>query len=216
MAFQGLIDSAQKYFPDLQVKYKADSKFMQLIGKVLFFNKSFMTDYITTIGSTVYFPSQADVNANQTSSAITLLHELVHVYDAKGLSKPVFSILYLFPQILALLFFPLLLVSLKVALPFLLFAAPIPAFFRMRFEKRAYFVSLYVTNALSKRFHFNPDLDNQKVTWENQFKGSYYYFMWPLGGLSKEFDDAVAKIKAGQRPYEDPVFDILDDLVTKV
>jgi hypothetical protein len=189
---------------------------MQLIGKILFFNKRFMTSYITTIGSTVYFPSESDVNDNQTSSSITLLHELVHVHDAKQLSKPVFSILYLFPQILALLFLPLLLVSWKVALPFLLFAAPIPAFFRMRFEKRAYLVSLYVTNALSKKFHFNPALDNQKVNWENQFKGSAYYFMWPFSGLSKDFDQAVEKIKAGQRPYEDPVFDILDDLVTKV
>jgi hypothetical protein len=37
--------------------------------------------------------------------------------------------------------------------------------------------------------------------------------MWPFNNIRKDFDDAIIKIKAGQRPYEDSVFDILDDLI---
>lgn len=216
MSFQDLIQASQKYFPNLQIKYKTESTLMKWIGRLLFFNNSFMTSYTTTIGEKVYFTSEQFVKVRPISSAIILLHELVHIKDSKKIGHPLFGLLYLSPQILALLFIPLLFVSWKIALPFLLLAAPIPSFFRMYFEKRAYFASLYVMNILGKRLNFDPMLDKQKVYFENQFKGSYYYFMWPFKGLNKEFDEAIKKIKVGQRPFEDSVFDILDDLVTKV
>lgn len=217
MSFQDLVQASQKYFPDLQIKYKTESTLMKFIGRLLFFNKSFMTSYTTTVGSTVYFPSAPFVKVRPISAAIILLHELVHVKDSKKVSKPVFSFLYLSPQILVFLLIPFLFLSWKIALPFLLLAAPIPSFFRMYYEKRAYMASLYVMNALGKRLAFDPMLDKQKAYFIDQFKGSYYYFMWPFGkGLTKDFDEAVTKIKAGQRPFEDPVFDMLDDLVTTV
>jgi hypothetical protein len=217
MSFQDLVQASQKYFPDLQIKYKTDSTLMKLLGKLLFFNKSFMTSYTTTVGSSVYFPSQPFVKVRPISAAIILLHELVHVKDSKKISQPIFGALYLSPQILIFLLIPLLFVSWKIALPFLVLAAPIPSFFRMYYEKRAYIASLYVMSKLGKRLSFDPMLDKQKVYFENQFKGSYYYFMWPFsGGLNKDFDQAVEKIRADQRPFEDPVFDMLDDLVSKV
>jgi hypothetical protein len=40
--------------------------------------------------------------------------------------------------------------------------------------------------------------------------------MWTFNGLNKSFDQGIEKIKNDQRPYEDPIFDILDDLMTKV
>lgn len=217
MSFQELVTAAQTHFPDLQIKYKDQSWFMRLLGVLLFFNKSFMTNYTTTIGSTVYFPSESFVKVRPVSAAIVLLHELVHIKDAHKFSKPVFGFLYLMPQILAILCLPLFLLSWKIALPLvLLFAAPTPAFFRMHFEKRAYLTSLYAINALGSRLNFKPLLASQEQSFIGQFKDSSYYFMWPFGNLQKDFDDAVNKIKDGQRPYEDPVFDILDDLITKV
>lgn len=217
MSFQQLIEAAQKYFPDLQVKYKDQSWFMKLLGTLLFFNKAFMVSYTTTIGSTIYFPNEPFVNVRPVSSAVVLLHELVHVKDAKKFSKPLFGFLYLSPQIITLLCIPLFLISWKLALPLLLLcASPVPSYFRMYFERRAYCISLYAVNALGKKLNFDPALDNQKKFILTQFKGPFYYFMWPFSSLDKYFDNVVDKINVGQRPFEDPIFDIIDDLVTVV
>jgi hypothetical protein len=216
MSFQNLVQATQKYFPDLQIKYKTDSTLMKILGKILFFNKSFTTSYTTTVGSTIYYPTQSFVKTRPVAAAIILLHEIVHIYDSSKISKILFGLLYLCPQILALLFFPMLLVSWKVALPFLILAAPLPAIFRMYYEKRAYLASLYVLHRLGKKLNFDPMLEDQKSNFIEQFKGSYYYFMWPFGNLDKEFDQALVKVKADQRPFEDPAFDILDNLADQV
>lgn len=217
MSFKDLVTKAQTYFPDLQIKYKNQSWLMRLVGKIMFFNKGFMTDYTTTVGATVYFPTETVTKVRPVSAAAVLLHELIHVSDAKKISKLLFGFLYLSPQIWALLCLPLFFLSWKLALPLLiLFASPIPAFFRMHFEKRAYFTSLYAINALGKRMNFNPLLATQVKSYVNHFKDSSYYFMWPFGNIQSEFDEAAIKIKDGKRPFEDPVFDMIDDLLTVV
>src|SRR4030043_385107 len=108
MSFQTLVQSAQTHFPNLKIKYKDESLLMKILGKLMFFNKGFMTSYTTTIGSTIYFPNSNFVKARPISSSVILLHELVHLYDNSKFTAPLFSFLYLFPQILVLLFFPLL------------------------------------------------------------------------------------------------------------
>lgn len=217
MSFQDLVTAAQKDFPDLQIKYKDQSWFMKLIGTLLFFNKSFMTSYTTTIGSTVYFPTEAFVKSRPISASTVLLHELVHVYDAKKYTQFLFSLLYLSPQIFAVLCLPLFLISWKIALPLvILFSLPIPSYFRMYFEKRAYLTSLYAINGLAAKLNFKPILSSRQESFLKQFKDSSYYFMWPFKGLQKDFDEGVARIKEGRRPYEDPVFDILDKLIAAV
>jgi hypothetical protein len=147
-----------------------------------------------------------------------LLHELVHIKDAYKVSKPVFGFLYLSPQILSLLLLPLLFIfSWKLILPLIIICAlPIPSFFRMYYERRAYMTSLYCINALGNRMGFKPLLATQEQLFLQQFKDSSYYFMWPFSNLQKQFDDSVEKIKLGQRPFEDPVFDILDELIATV
>lgn len=217
MSFKDLVITAQTYFPDLKLKYKNQSWFMRLIGFLLFFNKSFMNNFTTTIGSKVYYPTESFVKARPVSAAVILLHELVHVKDAKRLSFPLFGFLYLFPQILSLFCLPLFLISWKIALPLvILFALPLPAFFRMYFEKKAYLTSLYAIYQLGKRMNFRPLLTEQKNDFLNHFKNSHYYFMWPFSNLQQEFDEAEAKIEVGQRPFEDPFFDIIDDLISKM
>ncbi len=217
MSFQNLVADAQSYFPDLQVKYKDQSSFMKFLGTLLFFTPSFMTNYITTIGSTVYYPNEAGVQANEIGSSIVLMHELVHVYDAHRLGRPLFFFLYLTPQILSLLCLPLFLVSWKLALPLMLFfLLPLPSYFRMYFERRGYFTTLYVMNALNKKYQLNTQLEGSKDYYVGQFTGSAYYFMWPFSSLQAQFEDAINKISAGGRPFEDPVFDIIDNLLASV
>lgn len=214
MSFEEAISSAQKYFPKLQIKYKNESILMKIIGFLLLFNKEFMTTYTTTIGNTIYFPSRDFVKIRPVSIAFIFLHELMHLKDYN--KNILFPILYMSPQIFALLSIPLFFISWPIALLFLLMLAPIPSFFRMYFERRAYFVSLYVINALGKRLNFNPILNQHASGFIDQFKGSFYYFMWPFNKINKDFDNAILKINSSQRPFEDPIFDILDDLVVKV
>ena len=57
---------------DFKIKYKNESLFMKVIGFLLFFNKTFMTNYITTIGSTIYYPSREWCEKNDTAAAQVL------------------------------------------------------------------------------------------------------------------------------------------------
>jgi hypothetical protein len=216
MNFDDLINNIKLYFPNFQIKYKDQSLLMRIIGTLLFFNRKFMTTYTTTIGSTVYFPSQNYIQSAPVTSTTILLHELVHIYDGKKISKYLFGVLYLFPQILIFLLFPMLFLSWKLALIFLVFLLPLPAYFRMYFEKRAYISNLYVLYRLGNKLKFNVDLEYNKDFNLSQFKNSYYYFMWPFSGINKDFDLAIQKIKNGERPFESPVFDILDSLINNI
>lgn len=217
MVFQDLVSAAQKHFPSLQVKYKNQSTFMKFLGTILFFNKGFMTNYVTTIGSTIYIPDETYMKLHSVSGSVVFLHELVHIYDSGRITRSLFTFLYLLPQIMALFLLPLLFfIKWWIVLPLILLClAPIPAYFRMTFEKRAYISSIYTLNALGKRLNFDPHLDTQKTFFVDQFKDSYYYFMWPFD-VTYEFNQAITLVQSGQRPYQDPIFDILDDLVTKV
>ena len=112
-----------------------------------------MTKYTTTIGSTIYFPNEKYIRTRPLSSITIFLHELVHIYDSKRLSNILYSFLYLLP--ISLLPFTLLLFiySWKIALVLsILCLIPLPAYFRMYFERRAYMASLYVINALATKF----------------------------------------------------------------
>lgn len=214
MSFENTITFSQKYFPNLRIKYKNKSKLMKFLGSILFFNKSFMNSYTTVIGNTVYFPNENFVRLLPLSSKVILLHELVHLYDSKKFSRLLFSFLYLFPQILAPFMLLLLLINWKIMLiAFILFLFPIPAFFRMYFEKRAYMASLYVIYVMKNKMNYDPGLDKQKDYFIEQFSSSHYYFMWPFTNIKKDFDKAVEKIKRNQRPFESPIFDVLDDII---
>lgn len=185
MSFEDLIETARQYFPHLQIKYKDQSTFMKILGKLLFFKKGFMSSYATTIGSTIYFPTESFVKNKPASAAVVLMHELVHLNDSNKWSRFLFSFLCITP-------------------------------FVLYFEKRAYLSSLYVINSLSKKLNFPPLLDAQKHIFENQFRYSFYHAIWDLKHIDDDFDQAVIKIKAGERPYEDPIFDTLDNLITSV
>lgn len=201
------------YFPQFEIKYKDQSSLMKWVGKLMFFNKNFMTHYTTTLGNKVYFPSESYVSTRPLSSLIVVLHELVHIQDHKKLGL-LFSFLYASPQIFALLALPFLLLSWKLSLLCLLFLSPIPSFFRMYYERKAYIVSLYSMKKLGQHKDFKVNLASQKIYFVKQFKDASYYFMWPFASIEKDFDAALAKIEAGERPFEDKIFDILDEIIS--
>lgn len=219
MAFQDLIKAAQIYFPSLQVKYKNQSGFMKFLSKLLFFTPGFMTDYTTTLGTTIYAPNPQFFTLHPVSSSVVLLHEFVHMHDQKVVSQLAFQIAYLLPQILILPALLLFLWHWWIAIPaILLLALPLPAFFRMNSERRAYISSIYTIQKLSQLKNFDPRLANQRDAFISYFISSNYYWMWPFKNhLLNDFNQAIQDVQAGKRPYQDDqLFDMLDDLVTKV
>lgn len=167
--------------------------------------------FTTTIGHTIYFPDKEYIKKD--SACITLMHELVHLYDMDRVGFFLFAFLYLFPQILAVLFLPILFFSWKIALIGLLLLLPWPAYFRMNYERRAYFVSLYTMKKIEEIDGVNYLLDVNKDVFIKQFTGANYYFMWFFPNLKKDFIEAVRIIEDGNRPYQDKIFDIVDDIL---
>lgn len=99
--FDKVIEITNNYIPNIKIKYKDKSLLMKILSKLLFFNKDFMNKYTTTIGNTIYFPTENFINTYPISSISILLHECVHISDSR--KNPLFKFLYLTPQILFLL-----------------------------------------------------------------------------------------------------------------
>ena len=80
----GLIEVIRKHVPGFQLAYKSESAFMKLIGVLAYpFNQHFMNGYITTLGTTVYFPDRSSIEDREDGAAAVLSHEFVHMWDSK-------------------------------------------------------------------------------------------------------------------------------------
>lgn len=171
---------------NVKIRYKDTSLFMRVLSYLLFFNKTFMQKFTTTIGSTVYFPSEAHVKEEPMTAAVILAHELTHVQDSRDMGSLVFSTCYLLPQIGALLaLFALLAITFSawwlVTLAALAALAPWPAPGRAWAEYRGYATTLacytwagYDASTLPEKisknftgmdyFRMDPDEDRVKST----------------------------------------------------
>lgn len=90
-----------KNLPTFKIAYKDQTWWMKVINFFSApFNPTFMTEFITTFGNTVYFPNQAFLESQVDSSFIVLAHEFVHMMDSK--KYPVlYQLSYALPQALA-------------------------------------------------------------------------------------------------------------------
>lgn len=194
----------------MNVIYKTESWLMYILSCILFFNKKFMTDYATTIGSTVYLPEDAKEWSQERIDSI-LVHEYIHVLDYKK-EKLLFVLKYLFPQILfplALLILPFnWIVGLFLAIVFVL---PLPAPWRTNYEIRGYTMTLIALSILwkkqgkSEEWIFTNLNEIIKIMDEKFFKSSAYYFMWPFG-VENKLKQIVTDIKTGDIFIEDSVY----------
>lgn len=210
MSFTNVVAEAKKIFP-VQIKYKNEDAGMKILGKLMFFNPSFMTDYITTIGYTVYYPSRDWVNQNEISATISFIHECVHMNDEKRYNSFLWKLGYLFPHWLSLLVpFLLFVLSWKIVLPLaLFFLLPLPAPFRMISEKRAYLAGIY---AAHKLYNLDPSL--LANDWSKIFKDSSYYWMW-IFGLDREFEEFVNFINMNKElPIDSETLKIVNQLIS--
>jgi hypothetical protein len=213
---QAFLDQIKLHYPQVSIGYKDQSTLMRVLGKLAFFSPDFMTQYVTTIGNTIYFPSATYLSAHPVTTEVVLLHELTHIHDSQKYGQWPFFLAYLFPQILFLLAPLLFLLSWKIAIVAMVaFLLPIPAYFRMIFEQRAYMTELYAMQYLNTKYNYHINLSAQSDFCITQFKDSGYYWMWPFPDVDQRFSTALNKIRAGQRPYDDPLFDAVDDILTK-
>jgi|ERR1700722_9257292 len=210
MAFQDLATTAQIYFPNLKIAYKDQSTFMKVLGKILFFAPAFTNNFATTIGSTIYFPTEAW--AQSAGGLEVFIHETIHMWDKKRLSF-LYTLGYCFPQLLALPSLLLFLISWKLAIPVsLFFLIPLPAPFRAYFEYRAYAVQFYT----QKRMFDGSQgaLDSSAEIYNGFFTGSSYYWMWVFGLLSSLKATAL-NVFAGNDPINDNgLMQMVDSLIT--
>lgn len=94
--FQDFMAHARKLVPSFTVHDgKKNSYLMNFIDGIVWpFNPQFMTRYITTVISGVYFP-EGQIARSPRGALEVAGHELVHAYDAQRLSFPVFGAWYL-------------------------------------------------------------------------------------------------------------------------
>jgi hypothetical protein len=221
--FKNLLESIQKRDPEFSVKFKDQSKFMKFLGVIMFFNSSFMTSYVTTIGKTVYFPNEESLkSADNYGCILTLAHEYRHAKDYDN-NKVLFILSYLFPQILAPLMLIMMIASIWISwiaffvllALFLITLSPIPARGRKYWEMRGSVVSLFVRNEIHKRIHGDKNMgirqeimNNVISRYNKKFTGPDYYFMWPFG-VEDELQTYLSKIYSGDLVKQDP---FLNDL----
>jgi hypothetical protein len=200
---QSFIDYARTYVPKFKIAFKDQSFFMKLLGRILFFNKDFMTRFITTIGYTVYLPSTAYFEEDPDIYLNILTHEFVHMMDFKKFNL-LFTLSYLLPQLLAL---PTILLSLFAihhshywlfSILGILFTAPLPAFFRSHWELRGY--------TMDAAFEYWSSGDLQSATiYLDRFLGSGYYFMWPFKkNMKNRFQKMLDKVKNNSILNDEP------------
>jgi hypothetical protein len=198
------IMSAIKYeFPDFKIIEKKDSRLMRILAKVLFFNKNFMTRYITVIGSTVYVPSKQRMKENPYAALEVLCHEWVHMKDNKAMG-PLFKLLYLTPQIFSLVALASLWTGNLWWLGFLAFLLPFPSFGRSELEMRAYSVSMAVA-----WWVLEQEPDYEKIS--KYFTSSAYYWMYPIKEAAiEDLEENFERIKRMElRPHEQQILEIL-------
>lgn len=156
--------------PNFDVVPKSESRLQRIVGKLMFFNRDYMTRFTTTLYPKVYLGADS-VGRDDRAFAALLAHEFVHLYDQKR-SLIGFPVSYLFPQVLALgavgAFWHLW------CLAFLLALLPLPAYWRMKAELRGYAMNCAMQFWLSG--YIDPDYKKFVVS---QFTGWNYYRMWP-------------------------------------
>ena len=199
----GIIDCIKADVPKFAIKRKTESLLMRLLSFILFFNKGFMTTYVTTVYPAMYVPDWWGFQKSREKVEIEILaHEYVHLYDRKRMWW-LFNILYLSPQIFSL--FAIGALWNLSFLWFLLCLLPWPSPGRAWLEFRGYRMSFAAIYWM--RIAENPEIKEKHYTFlENcditlvikQITGSAYYFMFPF----KRF---------AERKFRQALIDIRDD-----
>jgi hypothetical protein len=170
---QKLTDEIKVEFPDFTTVDKGSSrlmKFFDLALRITSFGKMnrFMTHFVTTLGNTVYLPTNWN-EGTLTSQLATLRHERVHMRQSARLGRLKFSLLYAL--------------------------APLPvlfSYYRMKFEMEAYEESIRTYAAEYGKEFLTPEVRENFI---RHFTSSEYLWMWPWRSrIEAWYDDFVASL----------------------
>ena len=187
--YDKLVQYVKDEISDFDIRGKNKSRLMKLLSVVLFFNKDFLTRYITTIYPRIYVPSLPWAPNRPNARISILAHEYVHLYDRKRLGW-LFNVLYLSPQIFALLalgaFWNLW------WLTALLFLLPLPSPGRAWLEYRGYRMTIAVNWWLT-------GAEPNTIWLQSKFTGPDYYWMFPFKKIVEgRILKAIENIKSGK------------------
>ena len=203
----------------INISYKNESLLMKLFGKLLFFNNDFMTNYTTTIGNTIYFPTRESVEKSSNDDNLVILsHEFVHIKDSESLGSLAFKSLYLSPQIFSILFAIILTVLFKWYIGlfvFLLLLSPIPSFGRKYLELRAYKTNLYsLVRILQQQKRPEEVIVSKQAEAcsfiNKQFTSFSYYYCWPFGVMS-DLSKTILSINSNEFIKTDDIYTELSE-----
>jgi hypothetical protein len=160
--------------------YKILSKFIKL------FNSEVDKRYVTVLFGDVWVPGNwfdesGRLIRNEMQVIELLIHEMIHEEDRKRLGNVFFSLIYLFPQFLGILGFLSILYPIHQIfswfLLFFLFLLPLPAPGRAWLEIRGYRANVAIASIFNG---INYSKAIAKIIYNKQFKGSAYYWMFPI------------------------------------
>jgi hypothetical protein len=172
ISLQDLIAEVQKEFPKFEIVKKKDSFLMKAIDiflKVITFGKvkSFMLDFITTIGYKIYVPLGWELM----DRVAILCHERVHMRQANKYGRLWFSFSYLF-----------------------LWTPTIFAYFRKKYEQEAYEETLRYTAKIGEIQYIENKLYRENII--KQFTTVQYFWTWPFRkSIEAWYDATVEKIR---------------------
>lgn len=168
----------------MKFQKKSDNGLMKLLAK--FAGDHFMTSMWTTVGSTIYVPTQYDNDPDWGSEAwcirhgTTLQHEATHVNQGRTLSWPVFFLIYFGPAPISIL---LWLINVKFVL-LTLGLLPLSlglAYGRWRLEREAYLVDIR---------------DGVDIDFIVDSLWHRYMFTWPKSWMAKWFHSQVFQLSS--------------------
>lgn len=166
--YNSLLQDIIREFPGFEIRQKSESRLMKVIDmclKVITFGamRTFMTRFITTIGTTVYVPDGWDQKPS-VSKIITLRHERVHMRQSRKYGSLLFRLLYLL-------------------------VLPSVWTFRAKFEREAYEDTILAIFEYKGREALDAEL---KANLIKHFTSADYFWMNPFRKSVEQWYDTVA------------------------
>ena len=177
--YAALVDEIQREFPRLRIVKKADSRFQRAIHhalRIVTFGgmRTYLEDYQTTIGRTIYVTSDWD-QRDADERYCTLRHEAVHLRQFRRYTLPGMALLYV-------------LLPLPIGL----------AYFRARFEMAAYEESIRAAALVHGSAYPRESAFRGHIL--EQFTGPSYGWMWPFrAALERWYDRVLATLPTGDQ-----------------